>query len=434
MKLIADLHFHSKYSRAVSPQMVLSEIAKWANLKGIDLITTADFVHPLWLRELKANLEEAGEGIYRLKGTKKPYFIFTAEVSSIYTQGGRVRRIHNLIFAPDISEATKIEQQLASRGNVLSDGRPIFGLSAKEIADLVLNLSPKAMIIPAHIWTPHFSLYGSQSGFDSMEECYGNFTSSIYAVETGLSSDPQMNWRIEELDNCSLISCSDAHSGPKLGREATVFEIAGPQLNYKDIRRALMGDGGLSHTLEFYPEEGIYHYTGHRNCKVRYSPNETKKLGTTCPVCGKGLTVGVLDRVEKLADKEIENDEIAVKNDEFGVKWFGYKKRPPYAMLVPLLEIIAESIRSTVSSQKTINEYKKITEYLGGELNVLTNVKIKDLEKITNERIVQGIIKVRSGDIVVDPGYDGLYGIVKIWPEDQSLKKNTDKKEQLFMF
>lgn len=256
MQVIADLHFHSKYSRAVSPDMVLPEIARWAAVKGIDLVTTTDFTHPLWLRELRANLEEAEEGTYRLKGQKKPLFILTTEISSIYTQGGRLRRIHNLVFAPNLGEAGRIEEQLASRGNVMSDGRPIFGLSAREITEIILDISPESLIIPAHAWTPHFSLYGSESGFDSMEECFGNMAKNIYAIETGLSSDPAMNWRIGELDNRSIISCSDAHSGAKLGREATVFapsENGTSNLSYL-IRKGLIINLSVHYTLQSFPE------------------------------------------------------------------------------------------------------------------------------------------------------------------------------------
>jgi len=443
MQVIADLHFHSKYSRAVSPDMVLPEIARWAVVKGIDLVTTTDFTHPLWLREIRANLEEVEEGTYRLKGQKKPLFILTTEISSIYTQGGRLRRIHNLVFAPNLEEAGRIEEQLASRGNVMSDGRPIFGLSAREITEIILDISPESLIIPAHAWTPHFSLYGSESGFDSMEECFGNMAKNIYAIETGLSSDPAMNWRIGELDNRSIISCSDAHSGAKLGREATVFapsENGTSNLSYENIRKAIMQQPGglkISHTIEFYPEEGKYHYTGHRNCQVKQSPEQTRKLGTACPVCGKGLTVGVMHRVEQLATREIPNSKFQITNDEYGVKWIGYESRPPYVMLVPLLEILAEAMGSSVSGQKATNEYKKLTSSFGGEFNVLLTTKLEEISKVSGPRVTEAIKKIRSGDIVVDPGYDGIFGTVKIWPFVDAQGKPSDseeEKEQLSLF
>ncbi len=444
MKIIADLHFHSKYSRAVSQQMVLPEIGRWARLKGIDLVTTSDFTHPLWLREIKANLEETGEGIYRLKGQEKPLFLLTTEISSIYTQNGKLRRIHNLVFAPSLLEAEKIETELARRGNVMSDGRPIFGLSARDLAALILDTSPQALIVPAHAWTPHFSLYGSESGFDSLSECFGDMAKNIYAIETGLSSDPAMNWRIEELDNRSIISCSDAHSGAKLGREATVFEIDDiKKLRYEDIKKAIIQSSNhlinqspnIAYTIEFYPEEGKYHYTGHRNCGVRQSPEETSRLGETCPVCGKHLTVGVMHRVEQLASRNVEGK---MDNSELGIRWVKHPedRRPPYVMSVPLLEILAESLETTVGSQKAISEYKNLTSNFGGEFGVLLNTEIQEIAKISGPRVAEGIKKVRSGEIVVEPGYDGVFGTVKIWPEESSFAKATEdkEKEQLALF
>jgi len=453
MKIIADLHFHSKYSRAVSQQMVLPEIARWAQLKGVNLLTTTDFTHPLWLRELKVNLEEAGEGIYRLKTKDKeaksdgPFFLFTTEISSIYTQAGKLRRIHNIVFAPNLEEAEKIETELARRGNVMADGRPTFGLSAKDLAILILNISPRALIVPAHIWTPHFSLYGSESGFDSIEECFGEMAKYIYAVETGLSSDPAMNWRIKELDSRSIISCSDAHSGAKVGREATVFtfnenEISNTKsqdlnISYEDIRKAIIGEEGklrISYTIEFYPEEGKYHFSGHRNCGVRQSPEETRRLGETCPVCGKRLTIGVMHRVEKLANRSPKGQ---ISNDKFGVSWIRNEdqiSRPPYVMLVPLLEILSESFNSNIESLKVIYEYKKLTENFGGEIKVLMETEIEEIAKISGSKVAEGIKKVRAGDIVFEPGYDGVYGVIKIWPEKNEEEEKEEKKEQLALF
>jgi len=445
MKLIADLHLHSKYSRAVSPQMILPEIGIWAKTKGIDLIATGDFTHPLWSREIKANFEEAGEGLYRVKGQDSPLFILNTEVSSIYSQGGRLRRIHNLIFAPNIGEMEKINLELGKRGKLASDGRPILGMSAHDVAALVLQTSPDAMVIPAHIWTPWFSLFGSESGFDSINECFGDMAKYIYAVETGLSSDPVMNWRIGDLDSRSIISNSDAHSGAKLGREATVFEIENiNNLSYDDIKKALMQDKTgrirISHTIEFYPEEGKYHFTGHRNCHVKQTPEETREKGTICPVCGKGLTVGVMHRVEQLATRELKTEDLTLKTDEFGVKWIGYKERPPYAMLVPLLEILAESFGTTSFSQKALIEYKNLTDNLGGEFKVLLESKPEDIEKLAGGKISEGIQKVRSGNIVVDPGYDGEFGIVKIWGGKESsfapsvVEGASEDREQLELF
>jgi PHP family Zn ribbon phosphoesterase len=464
MKIISDLHFHSKYSRAVSQNMILPEIARWAKVKGIDLVTTSDFTHPVWFREIKAGLEEAGEGIYKIKSEirnsksetnlnfQNPKFILTTEISCIYSQGGKGRRIHLVVMAPSISEAEKINLALGKRGNLLSDGRPILGMSAHDLTALVLETSPEALVVPAHIWTPWFSLYGSESGFDSIDECFGDMAKNIFAVETGLSSDPVMNWRIGEMDNRSIVSNSDAHSGAKLGREATVLEIPdGMELSYQAIRKALINekleDGSgkiddengswkeesniqlqnptsnfyphISKTLEFYPEEGKYHYTGHRNCNIRQTPEETKTKGETCPVCKKGLTVGVMHRVEKLATRGITTNNIQQSIDEFGVKWIGYEKRPPYAMLVPLQEILAEALESTVFSQKTQDEYKKLTDNFGGEFNVLLQTKPENITSLSGEKVAEGILKVRSGKIVVEPGYDGVFGTVKIWNNEE---------------
>src|SRR3990170_6598178 len=330
MKIISDLQLHSKYARAVSKDMVIPKIWEWAKIKGINLIATGDWTHPLWLREIKSHTEETGSGLLKLKntgngqGSTGPQFLLETEVSCIYSQGGKLRRIHILIWVPTISSAEKINKKLTSMGaNLMSDGRPIMGLTSKQIIEAVLSIDPKSLVIPAHVWTPWFSLYGSESGFDSIEECFGDYSRYIYAVETGLSSNPAMNWRIKELDTRSIVSFSDAHSGPKLGREATVFELE--ELSFKAIREAIMvpskesrimnhESGGvnnltnnrIAYTIEFYPEEGKYHYTGHRNCNVRQTPDETRSKGTVCPVCGRKLTVGVMHRVDQLAGRTEE--------------------------------------------------------------------------------------------------------------------------------
>lgn len=297
-QIIADLQLHSKYARAVSPNMVIPEMGKWAVRKGIDLLATGDWTHPLWLSELKANLNEDGSGLlnYKLqitnsKSQKNPKFLLSGEVSCIYSQGGKGRRIHTLIFAPSFEIVDKINAELTRRGcNLMSDGRPIIGLTSIQLAEVVFGISEECLLIPAHAWTPWYALFGSMSGFDSIAEAFGPYADKIYAIETGLSSNPGMNWRIKELDNRSIVSFSDAHSGPKLGREATVFEVE--EISYKAVKEAIMKPkiddrNKIIYTIEFYPEEGKYHYTGHRACNVRHSPSETKKLGTICPVCGK---------------------------------------------------------------------------------------------------------------------------------------------------
>jgi len=430
MDLIADLHIHSKYSRAVSPQMIIPEIARWAKRKGIDLVTTADFTHPLWLRELKENLTEVNKGIYCCKGEPSDVlFLLATEISSIYSQGGKGHRIHNLVFAPNFETVEKINEQLRSDGvKLLSDGRPMTGLSSIELCELVFSISKDCLVIPAHVWTPWYSLYGSRSGFDSIRECFGKFTDQIYAIETGLSSNPAMNWRIEELDSRSILSFSDAHSPQKLGREATVFKIEKSKFDYQDIKQAIQ-EQQISYTIEFYPQEGKYHYTGHRNCEVKQSPAETKKLGTTCPVCGKPLTVGVMHRVEELAGRsaeEMKTKEIKIGN---GVKGISWRKRPPYIMLVPLVEILSEVLGVGVSSQRVETEYNRLVERFNSEFNVLLKVDPLEIAKIAGEKAAQGIKKVREGEIVVDPGYDGVFGTVKIWGE-----KEEKEKKQMTLF
>jgi len=422
MEVIADLHLHSKYSRAVSQQMVIPEIAKWAKRKGIDLVGTADWTHPLWLRELKENLTEAGEGVFASKTDPHgPKFILATEISSIYSQGGKGRRIHNLVLAPSFTVVEKINAALRNRGaNLMSDGRPIIGLSARDLTELVLTVDKDCLIVPAHIWTPYFALYGSKSGFDSIDECFQDMAKNIFAIETGLSSSPDMNWRIEELDSRSIVSFSDAHSAVKLGREATVLKEI-ESYRYKDIKSAIE-EQKIKSTIEFYPEEGKYHYTGHRNCQVRQSPEETKKLGTTCPVCGRPLTIGVMHRVEELATRPV-----------------GYQpgNRPPYQMLVPLMEILAESFGVGVSSQKVQNEYNNLTENFGSEFKILLAVSLEEVAKTAGERVAEGIEKVREGEIVVEPGYDGVFGTVKIWPFDGERSRTAQgkaKQKQMSLF
>jgi uncharacterized protein (TIGR00375 family) len=435
MKVISDLHLHSRFSRAVSPQMNTSNMSLWAKKKGIDLLASADFTHPLWFRELQMNLVEKKEGIFVQKDNPEGVsFLLSTEVSCIYTQGGKGRRIHLLIFAPSFATVEKINKEITLRGgNLLSDGRPILGMSAKDITEIVLSIDERCLIIPAHAWTPHFSLYGSISGFDSLEECFGDLSSKIYAIETGLSSDPAMNWRIEELRNRRIVSFSDAHSMAKMGREATVFDLT--DLTYANIAKAIKGeeDEKIDHTIEFYPEEGKYHYTGHRNCKVVYSPNETRKKGTVCPVCGRKLTVGVASRVEELARVNIETERV---KDENGVIWIKNKwnERPSYAMIIPLQEIISEAVSSGVSSQKTLVLYESLVNEFNGEFNVLLVAPIEAISKFAGVRMGEGVSKVRSGNIVIEPGYDGTYGVVKIWKEEGSGGEDEKPVEQESLF
>lgn len=424
IKVIADLHIHSRFARAVSPQMTIPIISSWAKKKEINLVATGDWTHPIWFRELKARLVEAGEGVYKEKGAPhdSPLFLLSTEVSSIYFQGGKTRRIHTLIFAPNFEIVEKINKELIEKGiNLMSDGRPIMGLSAQAIAEIVLGLDERCLVIPAHAWTPWFSLYGSKSGFDSLEECFGDLAPYIYAVETGLSSDPAMNWRINELTDRAIVSFSDAHSPQKLGREATIFELG--ELNYENIRQAIIGNSSqrITHTIEFYPEEGKYHYTGHRKCKIIYSPKEARKRGTTCPVCGKSLTVGVMSRVESLAAFDVETES---ETDKYGVRWIKDRdgKRPGYVMLVPLLEILSEALAVGVNSQKVLTVYEQLIHSLGGEFKILLKTNLTDIERVAGSKVAEGISKVRSGDIVIKPGYDGVFGKVAIWKKGEPIE------------
>lgn len=462
MQYISDLEVHSRFSRAVSSQMTVPNIAKWAAIKGIDVVGTGDFTHPIWFRELRANLSEAEPGLYRLRegsegGRGKVRFLVTGEVSSIFSQGGRGYRIHTLLFAPNLEDAEKINKALSDRGaNLISDGRPIMRLSVREVADIVLSCSPDTLVIPAHVWTPWFGYYGANGGFDSLEEGFGQFAKYIYAIETGMSSDPAMNWRVEELEERSIVSFGDAHSLTKLGREATVFEIPEGSLSYEAVRRAIVGkwDVGrgkldaevrsgksciplrseaipashiaphISYTIEFYPEEGKYHYTGHRNCGVKHSSEETDKLGATCPVCGKKLTIGVMHRVQQLRNRAIEP---LKKVDEYGVRWVVHpeEKRPQYVTLVPLLEILAEISKVGVATQKVISEYERLTTMLGTEFKILLQTKAEELERVGGPIFREAVEKVRAGDIFIDPGFDGVFGKVKIWKEEQETKEKS---------
>lgn len=450
MQYIADLQIHSKYARAVSQEMVLPKIWDWAKRKGIDLVATGDWTHPLWMGEIKSQLEEEGDGILRLKklptpqienNLLNPKFLLATEVSCIYSQGGKLRRIHTLVWVSTIAVAEKINAELLKQGaNLMSDGRPIVGLSSVELAELVLTVDTHALIIPAHSWTPWFSLYGSESGFDSLDEAFGDYSKYIYAIETGLSSDPAMNWRIKELDSRSIVSFSDAHSGPKLGREVTVFEM--PELTYFNIFTALSAPykkdalSRIAYSVEFYPEEGKYHYTGHRKCSVKQTPSETREKGTMCPICGRKLTVGVMHRVDQLAERNEE--ELRIKKcDIRGTQLKGFFSelfpyRPPYVKMVPLFEILSESLGKATTTMSVKNEYAKLIDNLGGETSILMSHPISEIQRISGSKIADAIYKVREGSIFIDPGYDSVFGTVKIWGE--RAQEDLDSKKQLSLF
>ncbi len=414
MEFIADLHLHSKYARATSPQADLEHFVKWAKIKGVKVLGTGDFTHPEWFRELKEKLEEAEPGLYKLKSEEEIRFMLTSEISCIYSKNGRVRKIHILIFAPSFSAVEKINRRLSWVGNLKADGRPILGLDVEELAKIVFNLCPECLVVPAHMWTPWFSLFGSRSGFDSLEECFGDYTKYIFAGETGLSSDPPMNWRWSALDKITLISNSDAHSAPHIGREANVFET---DLSYSAITEAIKAKDPKKflYTIEFFPQEGRYHYDGHRNCGISLSPQETKKYKGICPVCGKPLTIGVLNRVDQLADRP---------------EGFRPRNAIPYKSLVPLPELIASVLAVGVNTKKVKDEYNSLLEKFGSEFNILLNVPLSTLKSGTMAEIAEGIIRAREGKVRVEPGYDGVYGKVEIFSNNE--KRMTSGQKSLF--
>ncbi|MFA5318016.1 MAG: endonuclease Q family protein [Patescibacteria group bacterium] len=450
MQQILDLHIHSKYSRACSKQLELEQIARTCEIKGVDIIATGDFTFPKWFDAIKDLTPspppykgEGSSGLYQLPNSKTK-FILSTELALIYKQdsghankGGvnHARRLHIVVLAPNLKAVEKFNKYLDSHGfNIKSDGRPILGMSAIELCKILFNIDEKFMVIPAHIWTPWFSIFGSKSGFDGMQECFGEFTKNIYAYETGLSSDPEMNWRVSELDNFTLLSNSDAHSLPNIAREANVFEMK--EISYEAIYdiiknsspnkranppktasgRARSKYGSLLYTIEFYPEEGMYHYDGHRACNICLPPKETKKYKDICPKCKKKLTIGVDYRVDELADRE---------------RGFRPKGAVDYKKLVELDKIIAEAldIRSRASQKVRVEYNNLIKKIQATELDILINKDLKDLAKITLPEVVGGIKRVREGNLIVEPGYDGEYGTVKIFSKEE---RASNKQAKLF--
>ena len=426
MRFIGDFHLHSKYSRATSQNMDLEHMAEWAKIKGIDVLTAADFTHPEWYTELKEKLEPAEKGLYRLRSPlidsrfsdskNETRFILTTEISCIYSKENKVRKIHIVVFAPSLEIVAKINARLAEIGNLKADGRPILGLDAKELAKIVLDISENCLIVPAHIYTPWFSLFGSRSGFDSIEECFEDYTKYIFAGETGLSSDPPMSWRNSSLDKMTLISNSDAHSLPKIGREANIFE--GEKLDYRSIITAIKREQGpvkLVSTIEFYPEEGKYHHDGHRSCDLCLSPEESKRYNNVCPVCGKPLTIGVLSRIEDMADRE---------------EGFKPKGAVPFKNLIPLAEVIAESLGVGVNTKRVSTVYEKLIKNLGSEFKILLDASLEELKDYASLEIATGIIRAREGKVNITPGHDGVFGKIKIFSEAE--KKKSVNQNTLF--
>ena len=416
MRVIADFHIHSKYSRATSKEMEVESLARWAKKKGIALLGTGDFTHPTYLAELRSKLDPLGNGLLRLKKDDQGVrFIFTTELCNIFTQGGKTRRIHNLIFAPCFEVVQAIASKLGNFGKLSSDGRPIFGFSAKDLVKMILDISADCMIIPAHAWTPWFSVFGASSGFDSMEECFGEVSPFINAIETGLSSDPEMNWRLSALDRITLISNSDAHSPNRLGREANAFE--GP-LDYKEIVETLRTKGRkrFLFTVEFFPEEGKYHYDGHRDCGVIFSPSETMIHQSLCPKCEKKLTIGVMHRVEDLADRPAG---------------FIPKNAIPSIHLIPLDEVLAEALGHRVGTKAVETEYERLVERGGSEFQILLDTSPDELASFVLPRALEAIVRMRQGKVSIVPGHDGVYGKISLFPEEEEGEK---PKEQLKLF
>ena len=415
-ELVVDLHIHSHYSRATSKDCTFEGLYKWGKLKGIHVIGTGDFTHPAWFEEMRAKLEPAEPGLFKLKDefvapidallppsvrNQQIRFVPTVEIASIYSKGGKVRKVHQLIVLPSFEAVSELNARLERIGNLKADGRPILGIDAKELLRHALEVSPDALYIPAHIWTPWFGMFGSKSGFDSIEEAYEELAPEIKVIETGLSSDPAMNWRVAHLDNIAITSHSDAHSPQKLGREATLVRA---NLSYDDIAGALKGnDERLVGTNEFFPEEGKYHADGHRASNVRFTPEETAVHGGLCPVCTKPLVVGVDNRVAELASRPA-----------------GYQPENPKQVtyIIPLAEIIAELKGTKSTNGKAVTaEYHEVIDRLGNEFDVLRSVPIEAIEMAGFKLLAHAIDKLRSGDVVRDPGYDGLYGTIKVFKD-----------------
>ncbi len=412
LKMLADLHIHSKYSRATSKSLDLKNLEKYARIKGIELLGTGDFTHPVWLSEIKSSLREDGTGF--LKSSSGFPFVLSSEISLMYSQGGKGRRIHLVVLAPDVGTVEQVREWLLKRGRLDYDGRPVFGIPCPELTEALKSISDKIEIIPAHIWTPWFSLFGSNSGFDSIQECFQDQARKIHAVETGLSSDPPMNWRLSQLDDFSIVSFSDSHSfWPwRIGREATDFNLK--KQDYDSLIRAIR-EQEISFTVEVDPSYGKYHYDGHRACGVRLSPKETRMNKGLCPVCRKPLTVGVLSRVEELADRP---------------EGYSPKNRPKYYKLLPLSEILSGVLGTGMSSKKAWSHYNSLVREFGSEYDVLLRADEEMIGRLSGEKIAEAIMKNRIGRIEVIPGYDGEYGRPVLFEDDGEGDKKQEREKQ----
>jgi DNA helicase-2/ATP-dependent DNA helicase PcrA len=418
----ADLHVHSRFSRATSRDCDLEHLAHWAGKKGISVVGTGDFTHPGWFEEIQAKLAPAEPGLYRLRpelekeapdrlGEPAPgdvRFMLQVEISTIYKKDGRTRKVHHLVYVPEIDHARRLSRSLARIGNIASDGRPILGLDSRHLLEIVLESGEGCYLVPAHIWTPWFAVLGSQSGFDSIEQCYGDLSGHVFALETGLSSDPAMNWRLSGLDRYALISNSDAHSPPKLGREACVFDT---ERDYFAIRRALETGEGYCGTVEFFPEEGKYHFDGHRKCGVCLSPGETRRQEGKCPVCGKPVTLGVMYRVCELADRAEPPDPLP-------------QRAAPFRSMIPLEEILSEVCGVGPQSNTVRRKYEEVLARLGPELFILERASAEDIARAASSALAEGIVRMREGRVIREAGFDGQYGTIRLFSEDE-LRRRT---------
>jgi uncharacterized protein (TIGR00375 family) len=423
MPFIADLHVHSKYSRATSKDMCPEGLWRGAQRKGISVIGTGDFTHPAYLAELKEKMEPRGNGLFALRKVSQQgdvpatcrediSFILSSEISCIYRKNGRTRKVHVVVLMPDLPSVDRFNASLARIGNLRSDGRPILGLDAKELLRFTLEASPEALFIPAHAWTPHFSVFGAASGFDSLGECFDELTPHIHAIETGLSSDPAMNRRVSALDNITLVSNSDAHSTAKLGREANILAT---DRSYAAIAAAIKTGKGFLGTIEFFPEEGKYHYDGHRACGVRLTPQETVQHDHRCPSCGDKLTIGVMHRVDALADRE---------------EGAAPEGSPGYTSIIPLAEIIAEVLGCGVNTKKVGALHTTLLAEMGPELIVLRDAPVSDIERVGGPMLGEAVRRMRAGNVTIAPGYDGEYGKIRIFRDDERPEAAARKRSR----
>lgn len=413
MKFAADLHLHSRFSRATSINMNVQALDAWARIKGIKILGTGDFTHPEWLLELKGDLEPAEPGLFKIRGKGSPIrFMLTSEISCIYSKNGQARKIHIVIFAPSLEVVEKINARLSKVGNLLADGRPILGLDAKELAKIVLDASDQCLIVPAHAMTPWFGIFGSKSGFDSLSECFEDYAKHIYAIETGLSADPEMLWRIPDGRKVALISNSDAHSPQKLAREANILDT---EIDYFEIIKTIKEKDPKKflYTIEFFPAEGKYHFDGHRSCNASFAPQESRKYGGNCPVCGREMTIGVVSRIDSLADRP---------------QGFCPPGAIPFKHFVPLQEIIADVFKTMPASKAVLAEYDNLIKNFGSEFSVLLGPSRSELEKVSLPEIAEGVIRVREGRVRVIPGYDGVYGKIKIFDDEIAARPPVSQK------